>query len=216
MFENIRADLVQARKVNSRGSASYLKLLLQPNNVAVVIHRFYHWALECKVPVVRQILIFSAAGIRYSIQLISGIYLTPEANLGPGFVVHTPNGVFVGPVKIGKNCVVQHGVIISYGTKEIGDNCYFGAGAKVFGNARIGNNVVVMPNSLVMTDVPDNTTVLGVPARIRWRRGNTLRFGSSDPPKSTGFQRVNETREDEMPEQAIDDSKLQEVQNGRF
>jgi serine O-acetyltransferase len=193
MFDNIRADLIQARKVNSLGSASYVKLLLQPNNIAVVIHRFFHWALGCKIPVLRQILVFVAAGVRYCIQLISGIHLTPEAHIGPGFVVHTPNGVFVGPVKIGKNCVVQHGVIISYGTKEVGDNCYFGAGAKVFGNARIGNNVVVMPNSLVMTDVPDNTTVLGVPARIRWRRGNTLKFSNSDSPANARLQRMKMT-----------------------
>jgi len=48
---------------------------------------------------------------------------------------------------------------------------YFGPGAKVIGHARIGNNVVVVANSLVMTDVPDNTTVIGVPARIRLPRG---------------------------------------------
>src|SRR5215471_871704 len=202
MFNNIRADLAQARKVNSRGSASYIKLLLQPCNVAVVTHRFYHWVLQCEVPVVRQILLFIAAGIRYFIQLVSGIHLTPEANLGPGFVVHTPNGVFVGPVKIGKNCVVQHGVVISYGTKEVGDNCYFGAGAKVFGNARIGNNVVVMPNTLVMTDVPDNTTVLGVPARIRWRRGNTLRFANPSPAKDAGFHRIEPSPKAQLLERA--------------
>jgi serine O-acetyltransferase len=177
MFENLRDDLRHARRVNSRrGSASYLKILLQPGTMAVVSHRFYHWVLKCKVPVVRQVLLLIAAGNRYFIEIISGVHLTPQADLGPGFVVHTPEGVFVGPVRIG-----QHGVVISYGTLGVGDDCWFGAGAKVFGNTRIGNNVVVMPNSLVMTDVPDNLTVLGVPARIRWRRGNTLKFAKAAP-----------------------------------
>jgi len=49
---------------------------------------------------------------------------------------------------------------------RIGNNVFLGAGAKVMGDITIGNNVVVGSNSLVMTDVPDNCTVIGVPARI--------------------------------------------------
>jgi serine O-acetyltransferase len=47
----------------------------------------------------------------------------------------------------------------------VGDNVYFGPGAKVIGDTKVGNNVVVAANSLVITDVADNTTVIGVPAR---------------------------------------------------
>src|SRR5439155_7335899 len=76
--------------------------------------------------------------------------------------------------KIGRNCVVQHGVAITQGVRSIGDNVYFGPGAKVIGGAAIGNNVRVVANSVVMTDVPDNLTVVGVPARIRWRNRASL------------------------------------------
>jgi serine acetyltransferase len=51
---------------------------------------------------------------------------------------------------------------------------YFGPGAKVIGRAAIGNNVRVVANSVVMTDVADNLTVVGVPARIRWRNRAAL------------------------------------------
>jgi serine acetyltransferase len=70
--------------------------------------------------------------------------------------------------------VVQHGVVISQGVRSIGDNVYFGPGAKVIGRAAIGNNVRVVANSVVMTDVGDNLTVVGVPARIRWRNRASL------------------------------------------
>ena len=52
------------------------------------------------------------------------------------------------------------------GRATIGNNCYFGAGCKVVGAVTIGDNVVVSPNSVVLTDVPGGATVLGVPARV--------------------------------------------------
>jgi serine O-acetyltransferase len=74
---------------------------------------------------------------------------------------------------------VGTGVLIAGGSKGIGDNVYFGPGAKLIGNARIGNNVVVGANSVVLTDVPDDTTVIGVPARIRLPGGKPKRFYST-------------------------------------
>jgi serine O-acetyltransferase len=53
---------------------------------------------------------------------------------------------------------------------------YFGPGAKVIADTRIGNNVVIVANSLVLSDVPDNTTIVGVPARIRLPGGQARRF----------------------------------------
>ena len=53
---------------------------------------------------------------------------------------------------------------------QIGDNVLIGAGAKLVNPIKIGNNVLIAPNSLVTTDVPDDTTVAGVPARIRLGR----------------------------------------------
>jgi tetrahydrodipicolinate N-succinyltransferase len=58
-------------------------------------------------------------------------------------------------------------VLIGTGVKSIGNNCYFGPGCKIVGECTIGNNVLVVANSVVLTDVPDNTTIMGVPARIK-------------------------------------------------
>jgi serine O-acetyltransferase len=173
VFENIRADIRAAREVNvgSDWWSQHVKVVLQPGTMAVLCYRYRCWAMRVRLPVVRQLL--GAAGLfgGYWVALLTGVDIEPGARIGPGFVVHTAHGVLVGAVDIGSNCIVQHGVALTNGTGRVGDNVYFGPGAKVIGHARIGNNVVVVANSLVMTDVPDDTTVVGVPARIRLPRG---------------------------------------------
>jgi serine O-acetyltransferase len=67
-------------------------------------------------------------------------------------------------------------VLIAGGARGIGDNVYFGPGAKVIADTRIGNNVVIVANSLVLSDVRDNTTIAGVPARIRLPGGQPRKF----------------------------------------
>jgi serine O-acetyltransferase len=181
MFENVRGDLQQACKVNLGKNSRFkmLQVLLKPSTYPVISFRFGTWARTVRIPVVRQILIVIAVVARFFIENITGVVLTPGAQIGPGLVVHTWHGVFVGPVKIGKNCIIQHGVVIGWNTREVGNNVFFGPGAKVMGTPKIGNNVVVIANSLVMTDVPDDTTVVGVPARIKLPRGGSLRYRNS-------------------------------------
>jgi len=192
MFENIRADLRQARMINAGTDwvNQYLKVLIQPTTAAVVVYRLGRAVRRCPVPVMRHVLLLLIGVVRYVVEIATGVIISPKADIGPGFVVHTSYGVFVGPTKIGVNCVVQHGVVISYGVRGIGDNVYFGPGAKVIGNAKIGNNVLVAANSLVVSDVPDNTTVMGVPARIRLPRGRTLKFRSRSE-RGNGFENIS-------------------------
>jgi serine acetyltransferase len=81
-------------------------------------------------------------------------------------VIHTVYGIFIPPTTIGANCSVQTGVVLGYGVRSIGNDVLIGAGAKIVGPVSMGNNVLIAPNSLVITDIPDNSTVAGVPARI--------------------------------------------------
>jgi serine acetyltransferase len=109
-------------------------------------------------------------------QMFFGIFISPDAEIGPGMVIHTPYGIFIPPVKIGANCTFTTGTLINSGCKSVGDNVYFGAGCKIIGDVRIGNNVVVVANSVVLTDVPDNITIMGVPARIKLPGGRPKKF----------------------------------------
>lgn len=96
-------------------------------------------------------------------------------NLGPGFrLMHLGSLVRVKKnCRIGRNCTMLPGVVI--GNKHldgddtfvvIGDNCYIGLGAKIFGEVKIGNNVTVGANAVVTKDIPDNVIVGGIPAKI--------------------------------------------------
>jgi serine O-acetyltransferase len=177
MLDNIRADLEHARIVNGLppGWVSlWVKTPLHPGVVAVVTYRFSYWVRRIHVPVLRQVLLLVALIQRRVVEVVTGVEISVRAEIGPGLVVHTTHGVFIAETRIGRNCVVQHGVAITNGVRSVGDNVYFGPGAKVIGRAAVGNNVRVVANSVVMTDVADNLTVVGVPARIRWRNRASL------------------------------------------
>ncbi|MDW7658173.1 MAG: serine acetyltransferase [Bacillota bacterium] len=82
---------------------------------------------------------------------------------------HGPIGVIVHiDAQIGKNCKIYHQVTIAggRGVGKIGDNCILGAGCKIITSGDIGNNVKIGANSVVTEAVPDNCTVIGVPARL--------------------------------------------------
>ena len=168
MFENLRSDAHQARQLNGgRGRGGQIRVILKPSFWPVLTYRLCHWALRLRVPVLRELVLIPAAVLKLCCEVTTGVHVSPRAEIGPGLVFHHVEGIYVGERKIGKNCVVCTGVLITNGWRPIGDNVFFGAGAKVTDAATIGNNVIVAPNSLVVSEVPDNVTVVGVPARLQ-------------------------------------------------
>lgn len=96
-------------------------------------------------------------------------------NVGPGFrIMHL--GALIRIKKnctIGKNCTILPGVVIGNKHLEgdeswvrIGDNCYIGLGAKIFGEVNIGNNVTIGANAVITKNIPDNAIVGGIPAKV--------------------------------------------------
>lgn len=189
MFENLRADFVRARsdiawilEVEGIKGSTFLenmRVLMSLNIWANISYRFSHWVSKLHVPIIRPLLVVCAVVLQRWTGLWTGVCIHRLAEIGPGLLIHTPYAICIGPTRIGANCTVGTGVLIAGGSKGIGDNVYFGPGAKLIGNARIGNNVVVGANSVVLTDVPDDMTVIGVPSRIRLRGGNPKRFYST-------------------------------------
>ena len=175
MFENLRADFAAAtgHRTMEKG---LLRVLMRIETPAIVCYRYSHWVLKLKVPIVRPLLMIPALICQRLNQMFLGIFISPDAEIGPGMVIHTPYGVFIPPVKIGSNCTFTTGTLINSGCKSVGDNVYFGAGCKIIGDVKIGNNVVIVANSVVLTDVPDNITIMGVPARIRLPGGKPRKF----------------------------------------
>jgi len=168
MFENVRADIRSARDQNVGRDKwdQRVRVFFQPGTLAVLSYRFCHWVRSIRTPGLRHLAWFPVLIVRGFTQVLTGVHISSKAQIGPGFVVHTVYGIFIPPVKIGKNCSVQTGVVIGYGVRSIGDDVVICAGAKLINPITIGNSVLIAPNSLVTTDVPNNMTVAGVPARI--------------------------------------------------
>ena len=104
-------------------------------------------------------------------------YIPLKAEIGENIIFpHGLNGIFIsnGAI-IGKNCVIFHQVTIgsntledskNFGAPVTGDNCYIGCGAKIIGKVKIGNNVRIGANCVVVKDIPDNCTVVCASNRI--------------------------------------------------
>ena len=92
------------------------------------------------------------------------------ATFGPGFVLIHSCGVAINSsVRGGKDVKIEHQVTIGAERHEspvLGDNVFLGVGCKIVGGVTIGSNVKVGANAVVVSDVPDNATAVGVPARI--------------------------------------------------
>jgi serine O-acetyltransferase len=94
----------------------------------------------------------------------------PINTVGYGLRMHHVGDIGLGyNTKLGNYCTLQTGVMIGPTSGQgptVGDHVYFAPGAKVFGSMKIGNHVVIAPNSVVVKDIPDNCVVSGVPAKI--------------------------------------------------
>ena len=109
----------------------------------------------------------------------TGIEIHPGAQIGEGFFIDHGNGVIIGETTIiGNNVTLYQGVTLGGTGKEhgkrhptIGDNVMISAGAKVLGSFTIGENSKIGAGSVVLSPVPPNSTVVGVPGRVV-KRGN--------------------------------------------
>lgn len=143
----------------------------------MLVYRFGRWRYRVRPALLRKFFSALYKMCFKLIQIITGIELPCEAEIGRNFVIDHFGGIIVsGYTRIGDNCRIRNGVTIGLRRVEekiapvIGDNVDIGAGAKLLGPIRIGNNVVIGANAVVITDVPDDSIAVGVPAIIKPRR----------------------------------------------
>jgi serine acetyltransferase len=96
-----------------------------------------------------------------------------DARIGPGFLVMHRNGVFIGPVTIGDNCVIHHNVTIGqriaggdHGIPRIGNDVWIGPGATITGDITIGDGATISAGAVVSRSVPSRSLVAGNPGRV--------------------------------------------------
>ncbi|MCL2786725.1 MAG: serine O-acetyltransferase [Methanomassiliicoccaceae archaeon] len=115
-----------------------------------------------------------ARALNYESHKVTGADIHPAAKIGRDFFIDHATGVVIGETtEIGDHVSIYQGVTLGgvSSTKgkrhpTVGDHVVIGANATVLGNIRIGNNVRVGAGSVVLDDVPDNSTVVGVPGKV--------------------------------------------------
>lgn len=146
---------------------------------ALWFHRIAHWFYVHKL--------FTAARMISQIsRFITGIEIHPGAKIGNRFFIDHGMGVVIGETcEIGDDVILYHGVTLGGSGKEkgkrhptIGNNVVVGAGAKVLGSIKVGDNSQIGANTVVLKEVPPNSTVVGIPGRVVKRNG--VRVGRLD------------------------------------
>ena len=167
MFNNLK-EIVEAYKARDPAARSALEiLLLYPGVRAVRSHRKAHWCYE--------------HGLKFLARLISqrsrhrtGIEIHPGAKIGKRLVIDHGMGIVIGETaEIGDDCLIYHGVTLGGTGKDvgkrhptIGNNVLIGTGATVLGPFKVGDNSRIAANSVVLSEIPPNSTAVGVPARV--------------------------------------------------
>jgi len=148
---------------------------------ALLAYRLSHWLSVHRVPFVPRV-------ISQLARWLTGIEIHPAATIGKGFFIDHGMGVVIGETsEIGDYVTLFQGVTLGGTGKErgkrhptLGNHVVVGAGAKILGGIRIGDNVKVGANSVVLKSVPPNSTVIGVPARIIKSEGERVPDATMD------------------------------------
>ena len=172
MFETIKHDIASVKE-RDPAARSTLEIVLTYSGLhAVFAYRFSHLLYQRGY--------FTAARIVSQIsRFFTGIEIHPGAKIGKGLFIDHGMGVVIGETtEIGDNCLIYQGVTLGGTGKEhgkrhptLGNNVLVGAGARVLGPFKVGNNAKIASNAVVLEEVPENATAVGVPARIVRQNG---------------------------------------------
>src|SRR5271170_1377480 len=160
MFDNIRHDL-RAHDGNWGAQGFWV----------LTVYRFGRWRYGVRPRILRKFLSLIYRIAFKFIQIITGIELPCEAEIGRNFVIDHFGGIIVsGYARFGDNCRIRNGVVVGLRRVEehfapvFGNNVDIGAGAKLLGRITIGDNSIIGANAVVLDDVPENSIAIGVPA----------------------------------------------------
>src|SRR5713226_6905313 len=167
MFMKIKDDLAAAQERDPAATSKLEVILTYAGFHALLAYRVAHWLHTWGLP-------FLPRAISQLARWLTGIEIHPAAKIGKGFFIDHGMGVVIGETtEIGDYVTLFQGVTLGGTGKErgkrhptLGNHVVVGAGAKILGGIRIGDNVKIGANSVVLKSVPANSTVIGVPARV--------------------------------------------------
>ncbi len=175
MFERLKEDLQCVKDRDPAARSNIEIMLLYPGYKAVRAYRRAHWCYKHKM-------YFLARAISQHCVKQTNIEIHPGAEIGRRFFIDHGTGVVIGETAIiGDDCTIYQGVTLGGTGKDhgkrhptLGNNVLVGAGAKVLGPFKIGDNSNVAAGSVVLNEIPDNCTAVGSPARVVKQNGKKV------------------------------------------
>ena len=174
MFDHIRADLAIIRERDPAARGPLEILLCYPGFQALTLHRLSHRMWRSRLPLKLPARLLSQVG-----RSLTGVEIHPGATIGHGVFIDHGMGVVIGETtEVGNRCLLYQGVTLGGTGKDHGkrhptlaENVVVGAGAKVLGAICIGSNTRIGAGSVVVRDVQENCTVVGIPGRVIHQSG---------------------------------------------
>ncbi|MBW7454855.1 serine O-acetyltransferase EpsC [Paenibacillus sepulcri] len=176
MFRHIKSD-IDTVLYNDPAARSKFEIVFTYSGLhAIWSHRIAHRLYKLRLYTVARL-------ISQICRFFTGIEIHPGATIGDRLFIDHGMGVVIGETcEIGDNVVIYQGVTLGGTGKEkgkrhptIGNNVVIASGAKVLGSFKVGDNVNIGANSVVLREVPSNSTVVGIPGRIVRKNGERVK-----------------------------------------
>ncbi len=159
----------QIRVIKERDPAikSGIEVFLYPSFYALLFHKWGHWFYKKKRFFIARLISQIGRGL-------TGIEIHPGATIGKGLFIDHGMGVVIGETcEIGDNVTIYHGVTLGGTGKDhgkrhptIGNNVMISTGAKVLGPFKVGDNSRIAANAVVLQEIPEDSTVVGIPGKV--------------------------------------------------
>lgn len=175
MLDRLKEDIQCVRQNDPAARSNLEIMLLYPGYKAVRMHRRAHWFYNHKM-------FFLARLISQRCVKKTNIEIHPGAQIGRRFFIDHGTGVVIGETAIiGDDCTIYQGATLGGTGKDkgkrhptLGNNVMVGAGAKVLGPFKVGDNSNIAAGSVVLSEIPENSTAVGSPARVVRQNGKRV------------------------------------------
>ena len=173
--DEIKEDVASVRERDPAARSDAEILLLYSGVHAILAYRVAHKLYLGKK-------YFSARAVSQIARFFTGIEIHPGATIGHSFFIDHGAGVVIGETcEIGDHCTIYQGVTLGGTGKDsgkrhptLGNNVMVGTGAKVLGPFKIGDNAKIAAGAVVLKEIPENATAVGIPARVVRRGGEKV------------------------------------------